>query len=706
MDETCIHLRGTRSSVVLDASRPDMPVWRHWGRQLPVDLCFPDWDDTAPVPSFSLDSNVPLSLVPLFGDGWFSSSALLAHRAGRDGLQGALKYEVRRDGMSAEFVLIDSVAGLTLTQRLVLDPSTDVLTLSCELRNDGTEPLDVQWLASGSLPLPPAAREVISFSGRHNHEFIEDRHLLGRHAWRRENRRGLTSHDCPPMASVLGAQAGQHSGPVWSAQLAWSGNHAQSIDWLDEGRWLWMAGEWFAPGEVQLAPGGTLKTPEWLATFSSEGLDGAARNFHASLRTRGPGRASVRPRPVHLNTWEGFYFNHDEAELMALASEAATLGIERFVLDDGWFRGRADDTAGLGDWQPDLVKYPRGLKPLADHVTGLGMEFGLWVEPEMVNPDSELYRAHPDWTLQIEGRAPRTARNQLVLDLARPQVGDYLFECLGRLLSQLPISYLKWDHNRDLTQAAGQGGRAGYHRQVLGAYALIDRLRAAFPEAEIEACAGGGGRIDPGILARTDRVWTSDCIDARSRVAIQRGFLQFLPPEIMGAHVGASPAHSTGRSQSIAFRAGVACTGHFGVELDPRRISPSDRTKLQAWIAFHKHIRSKVHGGKVWRGDAGDGVVWQAHGDGDGFLLFIYRLDPTGLKHPPSLTLPFASEERIYRLVRVDPGRDEPGNTQKLSFARSGNEPLRISGAWLREVGLPLPALRAETCVVIEGTPE
>ncbi len=277
----------------------------------------------------------------------------------------------------------------------------------------------------------------------------------------------------------------------------------------------------------------------------------------------------MQPRPVHANSWEACYFDHDEERVVALAQACAALGIERFVLDDGWFRGRNDDRAGLGDWTSDPAKYPSGLEPLAGRIVAMGMQLGLWVEPEMVSPDSDLYRAHPDWALALPGRNRPTARSQLVLDMRRAEVRDYLFGALDALLRELPVSYLKWDHNRDLAPAGGAA-------QVLGTYALLARLRSAHPDVEIESCAGGGGRSDAGILPYTHRFWASDNLDAVSRVAIQRGFLAFLPPEVMGSHIGAIPAHATGRCQSLGLRAAVAMPGHFGIELDPRQLDDAE----------------------------------------------------------------------------------------------------------------------------------
>ncbi len=603
-------LHSPACTAIWEVSEHEAPLWRYWGPRLP-DGALPGaaLRETRPEPSFSLHFDQPLSLFPGLGMGWFGNPALLAHREGRDWTLQITGCRIERpDAASARFHLRDDAARIAVIVTARLDPASDVLTLSTELINEGESVLDVQWLAAGGVPLPESAASVRSFGGRHNGEFVAIDDTLTRSTWQRENRRGLTSHECFP-----GAVVSAPDGTAWGAQLAWSGNHIQQIEWVDDGRRHWQMGEWLAPGEVRLAPGERLATPEMLATCSREGANGVAWNFHRAVRQRmdWPG-GGMTPRKVHLNTWEGFYFGHDEAALKDLASEAAALGIERFVLDDGWFAGRNDDTSSLGDWWVDADKYPQGLAPLAAHVAELGMEFGLWVEPEMISRNSDLYRAHPDWVLQTRGRPLLEARRQLVLDLARPEVGDYLFGKIAALLEDLPIAYLKWDHNRSLTHA---GDTPLYRRQVLAAYGLLDRIRAAYPQVEIEACAGGGGRIDAGIAKRTHRFWASDCIDAVSRVSIQHGFLQFMPPEIMGSHIGASPAHSTGRSQAMAFRAGVALPGHFGVEFDLRKLAAAEREALAAAVARYKSLRGRLHGVRVWTGAAGDGVTWQAHGN-------------------------------------------------------------------------------------------
>ena len=657
----------------------EAPLWRYWGPRLP-DGVLPQEGlrETRPEPSFSLHFDQPLSLFPGMGTGWFGQAALLAHRAGADWTHAATACVVERDGADGlRFVLDDAVAGLRVVVIARLDSATDVLALATRLVNTGEGVLDVQWLAAGVLVLPEDARRVTSFGGRHNAEFVAIDDELSRSTWRRENRRGLTSHECFPGALVMCGE-----GTAYGAQLAWSGNHAQTIEWLDDGRRQWQFGEALAPGEVRLGPGEALDSPELLATCSAEGANGVVHAFHRAMRARigWPG-GEMRPRPVHLNTWEGFYFAHDEAALCELADAAAAIGIERFVLDDGWFAGRNDDTSSLGDWWPDPVKYPQGLAPLAAHVTGLGMEFGLWVEPEMVNPESEMFRAHPDWALQVAGRPLRTARHQLVLDMARPEVAEAIYARLEALLASLPIGYLKWDHNRDLTHA---GNSARFRRQVQATYALLDRIRAAFPRVEIEACAGGGGRIDAGILARSHRFWASDCIDAVSRVGIQRGFLAFMPPEVMGSHVGASPAHSTGRGQAMEFRCGVALPGHFGVELDVRKLAADERDRLAAGIARYKALRGRLHRGRVWLGEAGDGLVWQAHGEAATLLLLVTRTLPTTWRHQPHVRLPM-----------VVPGR-------RYTVRREGDVVAVMDGALLVRIGFAVPPMGAEQVIVFD----
>ena len=703
-------LHGEAFSVVLEADGAGAPLWRYFGPRLP-DGVLPGvaLRETRPIPSFSLDEDIPFSVFPLFGLGGFGAPALLAHRSGLDFAHGftACTTEWVEAGRRLSIHMEDRIAGLAVEVELSVVGPGAALEMRTSLINRGNAPLDVSWLAAAVLPLPSSAERVRSYSGRHNREFAPFEDRLSPASWVRENRRGLTSHDSFPGAVVACDGATAQAGVVYSAQLAWSGNHVQRIDRLEDGRRCWQMGEWLAPGEVRLAPGERLSSPEVLAVCSSAGFDGAAQAMHAAIRDRmsWPGGA-MTPRPVHLNTWEAVYFDHSLEDLKVLAGLAAEAGVERFVLDDGWFHRRHDDRAGLGDWTPDGDKYPDGLAPLAEHVVALGMAFGLWVEPEMINPDSDLYRAHPDWCLHLDGRARPTARNQLVLDLAREEVVDYLFGRIGALLDALPITYLKWDHNRDLAPA-GHEGRPAYRRQIEGAWRLMDRLRAKWPHVEIEACAGGGGRIDAGIIRRTHRFWTSDCIDAVSRMEVQHGFLQFMPPEIMGAHIGASPSHSTERSQALDFRAAVALPGHLGLEFDLRTMSADERAELAAWIALYKRLRDRLHSGKVWRGEAGDGVVWQAHGGEDALILFAYRLAPPVDKYAPRLRLPMLQGAGPMRVRRVaQPASHRRPRSSAPAFATMTGEGVVMDGAWLALDGLPLPEMATEACDIFELTRE
>lgn len=684
-----VALHGKDSSLVLEMPNSGAPLWRYWGPGLSQGFVpGPSLEHERCHRGFHLDEPQRLSLFPGTGIGWFYQPAIEAHRNGRDFTFAPRLRDLNQTDDMLVFALEDPLVDLDLTVTLALDLETDVLTFSTAVANRATEAITINWLASAVLPLPQNVERVLSFGGRHAGEFepLEDR--LGKATWSRTNRRGITSHQAFPGAVALTACTSDHDGLAYAAQLAWSGNHRQDIEWLDDGRRQWQLGLGLAPGELILQPGCLFEAPPVHATVSKCGKQGAAANFHASMRkmVRWPAGA-MPPRPVHFNSWEGSYFDHDEQRMMSLATKAAALGVERFVLDDGWFDGRHDDTSSLGDWQPDKSKYPRGLGPLAQHVVNLGMEFGLWLEPEMVNAASALFRAHPEWVLQLHGRKLPTGRNQLVLDLSRPAVSNYLFDALAGVLVDVPITYIKWDHNRALAAAASDKGTASYTRQTEAFYGLLDRLSAAFPSIEFESCAGGGGRIDMGVGRRVQRFWASDNIDALSRLQIQRGFLQFLPPEMMGSHIGTAPAHTTGRSQPLDFRAAVACQGHLGIELNLDALG-SDSSRLAEWIAFYKRWRHILHG-HVWTGTLPDGLSWHAAGKASEWLTIVYRSEPSLQRFSPTLALPFVDRTRRYAVSRIGPGRADPA--------------MVYDGSWLAEAGLAVPPTKAERAIIFHG---
>ena len=438
-----------------------------------------------------------------------------------------------------------------------------MLNASCALTNDG---IDVYELHRCTLTLPIAteADECLRYVGRWAHEFQTVRLPWQHGSLLIENRRGRTSHDNHPTVVVGAAGFGEASGEVLGLHLGWSGNAEVRLDRLVDGRRLVQIGPLFAPGDLDLEPGETWTSPMLHVGWAPDGLNGLSDVFHRHLRSR-PGHPT-RPRPVMLNTWEAVYFDHDLATLCRLVDRAAQVGVERFVLDDGWFRARKDDRAGLGDWTVDRTVWPDGLHPLVDHVRDRGLDFGLWIEPEMVNPDSDLFRAHPEWVLSATPDA-LLARNQLVLDLVRPEVADHLFSAIDALVDEYDLAYLKWDANRDVVDATHRGRAAG-HRQVEAVYELMDRIRAAHTGLEIEACASGGARADYGVLGRAERIWTSDSNDALDRQRIQRGASLLFPLEVMGAHIGPPINHITGRRHTLGFRGATALFGHLGIEWD------------------------------------------------------------------------------------------------------------------------------------------
>ena len=706
-----IRLDGRATTLLLLARPHGLPEIVHWGARLPDGIALNAASalrDRA-VPQNALDVDIAqATLFPTLGAGIFMAPALAAHRDARDWTADFSEVDIRAGAGAVAITAVDPLALLRLSIHLGLAPDDDVLTMRVTLSNQGDAPLHVTDLAAGCFLLPAAATELLTFDGYWSHEFTERRLPLAAGRFVSENRRGRTSHDRHP-ALIAGSRGfSEDAGSIWGVALGWSGNHRVSADRLEDGYALVTVGELLHPGETIIAPGESLETPTAYSSFSADGLAGLSRNFHRHVRRhllRWPG-ATMRPRPVTLNTWEGMYFDHDLDRLKRQASAAAALGVERFVLDDGWMKGRHDDTAGLGDWVPDAGKYPVGLAPLAGHVTGLGMEFGLWVEPEMVNPDSDLYRTHPDVVLHVAGRPLRTARNQLVLDLTRPAMVAHIFDALDTLLRTLPIAYLKWDMNRDLVAAADALGRPAYRRQVLALYELLDRLRIAHPALEIESCASGGGRADFGVLARTHRVWTSDCTDALQRLDIQRGASRFLPPELLGAHISASPNHQTGRRHTLAFRAAVALFGHLGIELDPLTLDNEQAREVSAWIALHQRLRPLLHGGEHvaapdFAGRILRGVVAN---DGSRAAYLVAQTTASDRRRAPPLMLPGLDQRAVYRVTA--PAQQRPSARMAAAGHALFADGLVMPAALLAIAGLTLPDLLPESAILLEAVRE
>jgi alpha-galactosidase len=650
------------------------------------------------VPRGGLDIDPPVGLVAESSVGYFGRPGLEGHRDdGRDFAPQFALQSINSDEHRAEFELVDDAAGLSLTVTVVLHAS-GVAVFDTSLSNDGETGYWLDALRL-SLPVPAEAMELLTVGGRWTNEFGQTRTTWKRNCLTVENRRGKTSHERLGVVFAGTPSFTEHSGEVWGCHIGWSGNFEFVCDSVTDGRRSVQVGELLASGEVSLAPGDHYEMPTVYAAYAPNGLNAVSSSFHSFMRAR-PQHPST-PRPVLLNIWEAVYFDHDLDTLRDLADIAAHCGVERFVVDDGWFHSRRSDDAGLGDWWVDTTVWPDGLAPLIEHVRGLGMQFGIWVEPEMVNPDSDLYREHPDWTL-VDPRYPAVfGRNQLVLDLGRREVRDHLFGLMDALLRDHDIAYVKWDMNRDLV-AATSAGRAGVHRQTLGVYDLFDRLRAAHPGVEFETCASGGGRVDFGIFERTDRAWTSDSIDALDRQQIQRGFSLLFPPELMGSHIGSPVAHTTGRSHGLGFRAIAALFGSLGIEWNLLKASEKDRAAVAAIIALHKELRPLLHEGSVVRIEHPDPEIL-VHGvvarDLSSAVFACTRLSSGPSLHASPLRLLGLDPARTYDVAVVPVAGSGSRNARRQpAWVTDG---LQMTGLQLSSLGFSAPILSPETSILL-----
>ncbi|EQB4446321.1 MAG: alpha-galactosidase [Pluralibacter gergoviae] len=702
MSDSVIRLQSAGADVIIK-TRPFAEIL-YWGPHLahfsPQAVLSLD----RPIANSRLDVDIPLTLMAEAGHGLFGSPGIEGHRQGLDGSPLFKTTDVSHRAQTLTITSEDAVAGLRLCSEIALDES-GVLTVRHGLTNLRQQPWQVERLGV-TLPVAGRARDVMAFHGRWTREFQPHRLRLDHDSYVLESRRGRSSHEHFP-ALIAGSEAfSEMRGDVWGVHLGWSGNHRLRAEVKTDGRRYLQAEALYLPGEVALGEGETLWTPHLYASYSAAGLNGMSQQFHRYLRQQIIRFPDKKLRPVHLNTWEGIYFNHSPAYIMRMADEAASLGVERFIIDDGWFKGRNDDRAGLGDWYLDEAKYPQGLTPVIDRVKALGMEFGIWVEPEMINPDSDLYRAHPDWVLAMPGYPQHTARNQLVLDLSNPDVFSYLVERMSWLLGEHAIDYVKWDMNRELVQP-GHQGRAAADAQTRCYYRLLETLRQRFPHIEFESCASGGGRIDYGVLKRCHRFWPSDNNDALERCTIQRGMSYFFPPEVMGAHIGPQQCHVTFRQHDIAFRGLTALFGHLGLELDPLNVSEAEREGYRRYAALYKQWRGLIHSGTQWRLDMPDATT-QAQGivsrDSGQALFMVSQLAMPYYTLMMPLRLAGLAPDAQYRLSLVDHpnlGLTGAGGHTMRKFPAWMTSEVTASGEWLMQAGIALPILDPESAILI-----
>ncbi|PZF27462.1 alpha-galactosidase [Curtobacterium sp. MCPF17_051] len=696
MPHELVHLTAGGVSLVLDCRDDALPAVVHWGAALgPLDtdaLTALADADVVPVAPNEMDDPVRLSVLPEPHRGWSGRPGLAGHRDGADWSPAFTVTSLAVTDTAVTADAEDTVAGLTVRVTIEMLGSGLVRARASVTNTaDGVYTVDDLTLA---MPIPSRAREILDFAGRWGKERTPQRRELVVGTHQREGRKGRTGTDAATVLTVGEPGFGFAHGQVWGVHTAWSGNHRHHAERLATGRQVIGGGELLLPGEVRLATGATYEGP-WVYFAHGDGLDDQARRFHRWLRSRP--QHPTTPRPMTINVWEAVYFDHDLARLVDLAERAAALGVERYVLDDGWFRGRRDDHAGLGDWYVDEDVWPDGLGPLVDRVRALGMEFGLWFEPEMVNEDSDLARAHPEWILQADGRLPARSRDQQVLNLAIPEAFDHVLERMTSIIGEYAVDAVKWDHNRDLVEAGFPGGGAAVHEQTLAAYRLMATLGERFPSLEIESCSSGGGRVDLGVIEHTARVWVSDDIDPLERQQMHRWTQQLLPPELLGSHIASGRNHTTGRVHDLAFRAGTALVGHLGIEWDLAGATADESAALTEWIALYRDLRPLLHGGDLVRSDEVDdarlvyGTVAPDRQQAVFFLASIGRSEVSGTGR---VTFRDLDPDTAYR---VDPVVIGDGHDLVRPDWWSG--PRMFSGRVLGTVGLQPPLMPAD-CVV------
>ncbi|MDD3117868.1 MAG: alpha-galactosidase [Victivallales bacterium] len=685
------HLRHLYWGKKLEQALPD-------GLYVPRNRSFSPWMADDPESMSLLDS--ASFEYPVFGCGDFRIPALelrLAngtsasdlryreHRiqSGKPGLPGlpATYVEDEAEAETLTVVLIDAVAGLEVELAYTAFRDHDAIARSVRVRNVSDAALRLEKIASAAVDLERADFDLIQLSGA----WARERHLM-RTPLRSglqslSSCRGASGHMQHPFVALADRRTGEESGEVYGMSLVYSGNFAAEIEVDQEDNTRVAMGINPFDFEWLLEPGEVFQAPETVMVFSDAGLGDMSRTYHRLYRERlCRGRYRDSDRYILINNWEATYFDFNEALITSLAHEAKELGVELFVLDDGWFGKRDGDNSSLGDWYPDPKKLPHGITGLAEKITAQGMKFGLWFEPEMVSPDSDLYRAHPDWCIHVPARSRSLGRNQLILDYSRRDVCDAIVAMLSEILGTAPISYVKWDMNRHMTEPGSaqlppERQREVGHRYILGLYEVMETLTSRFPDILFESCSGGGGRFDPGMLYYMPQTWTSDNSDAISRLKIQYGTSMVYPASAMGAHVSAVPNHQHGRVTSLETRGHCAMSGNFGYELDVRKMTAEEKAMVREQIRRYKEIRHTVLFGDLYRLKSpfeSNEAAWNyvSRDRKEVVVMAFYILAEADAK------------ERRLRLGGLDPVR-------KYRVAATGEE---YYGEFLMNYGLTLPA--------------
>ena len=692
-----IHLSQSRSSVIFEREGDSLSIL-YWGKKIgKLGSDFEKSVESALTRSSAhggLDAAVGNLVLREHSRGWSGHPALRGHRSGVSASNGfTVKNLLQKDQtLTVEFE--DPLAGLEISMTYTLTES-DILLMDAEVKNvaEGDYFLEhfLYW-----LPLAEQADEVLDFYGHWTKERQPQRRAISYGLTSREGFEGRSGHDYTITQVALNHATGFRHGEAWSLGMAWSGNNLAHVERLIDGHKSIGAGEYLLPGEIILKKGQSYKAPRAVATFSDRGLDGVTNNHYTWIRSRSNHITKKKPRPLTLNMWEAVYFNHDEDGIRKIVDKAAEIGVERVVLDDGWFGSRRDDKSGLGDWVVSKEAWPNGLGPIIKYINDKGMEFGLWFEGEMVNRDSDIYRAHPDWILQEPGRIPVEGRWQQVLDLTKEGAYNHVLNQVDAVLTENNIAYIKWDHNRHLTDPISDG-RPVVHKQTEAIYRLFDELKRRHPGLEIESCSSGGGRVDLGMIEHADRFWTSDQNDALERQQIQRWTGLVIPPEFLGTHIGPTVSHQTHRTHSISFRALNALFGHAGIEWDICEADAHETKVLKAYIDFYKKHRGLLHSGTVVRSDeiVGSAYLYGTVSQDKKEAIFTYmQLSTIDTFGPQLATFDGLDKESVYQVTVVE----ELSSSDFMQKRGPGWWPtVTMTGDHFAHIGLQLPVLKPES---------
>ena len=660
----------------------------YWGPRVTHDADFSPAHSRGEVASFDLSTTTTPQEYPGWGAELYNEPALKATYA--NGNRDVVLHFVQQhiDGETLQIDLKDIASDLQVHLYYKVFPETGILERWSRIENHTDQVITLESAQSAAWSLPHGEGYGWHYlTGHWGAEWQLHAEVLQTGSHVIESRRGSTSHQANPWFAIdRPDQTTEESGPVWFGALGWSGSWRITVEQTAMQQVRVTGG--FNPFDFgyRLKPGEQLETPPFYGGFTNGGMGQASRILHRFERQSIlPGGESARLRPVLYNSWEATEFNVSEASQLALAEKASKLGVERFVIDDGWFGQRKTDHAGLGDWYVNKEKFPHGLKPVIDGVHALGMDFGIWVEPEMVNPDSDLYRKHPDWAMNFPGRPRTEARNQLLLNLAREDVKEYVFHWLDQLVTDNDIAFLKWDYNRNWSEPGWdavppEDQKKIYVAYVHNLYDILERLRAKHPKLEIESCSGGGGRVDLGILRYTEEVWPSDNTDALDRLTLQDGFTQAYTPGIMMAWVTDVPSGIDHRVVPLKFRFMVAMSGSLALGGNLNKYSPEDLQASTRYVAFYKRIRPTVQRGALYRLIAPEGSESSAteyvSTDGRQAVLFGFLHSQQFGTPFPTVFLRGLAEDAIYKVEAIDPGQ-----VQEVG---------PVSGAYLMHHGLNL----------------